>query len=623
MNKKILDHQRLYKKAKDLLKIGDVENAAYFLKKAANKGSNPAELLLCRKMLEDAVEENSLEGIENAVGRIKSLGDNGYAKAYLELGNYYYRGNFLPKDLEKAFEFTEVAAERGHIEAQSKLGAFYAQGSGVEKDFDKAIYWSMRAAEQGNSESQNNLGGFYGEGLGVEKDMVKSTHWLGLAAEQGNMGAQYSLGLNYSPYVLGIDYENNNEKNHEKAIYWLKKAADQGHAKSQLALGQAYGSGLGVEVDKQTSLYWIGLAVEQGQPVAKLQLAQAYFDGEEIDGLTDEVHAFTLIKEAADTGEIAAFFPLAVCYTLGRGVAQSDLDAIYYLKTAAKLDDPNALYAMGEIYTKGCAGIEPDYDVARTWLMRAAEQGSLEGKALLDELQRQSFDNKQKVSDPKTLEFTILNQSFSLASPENRARVAREHGYEKPTKSSHVFDKSIEKLIATDESDEIEFKQTFSTPTKAENEGTPPSKHMVRYWALREIAGFLNSNDGTLLIGVIDGQNNPPTLVPIISGIEHDKKDSDSLDKYSSTITDLAINAFGAAAVKCINITFKEIDAKTVCRIDCKKSSSPVHYTVKQIDEKSNGTQLFIRLGTTTRKPKDIQEWEDWRRDHFKDEQAW
>ena len=603
--------QRFYKKAIALINEGDHENAEYFMAKAFNKGSKPAQLQVGLRNLR--AKDSSREVIENALKLIKSLGGNGYAKAYFELGNFYCNGNYLPKDLEKAAEFTELAAEQGHIKAQSNLGAFYAQGLGIEKDFDKAMYWSKRAAEQGNSEAQNNLGGFYAQGIGVEKNITKAIYWLELAANQGNESSQNTLGRLYAD---GEEIE----KDYKKALDWFKKASDSGHLNAQTSLAWMYQSGLGVEANIKTSLNYWRLAERQGDLVAKLRLAEAYMFGD--DGPIDKVRGFKLVEEAASAGNSQAIFNLGICYAAGMGVDVNRSEAINYIQKAADQNLPDALYVMGNIYQNGFGEIKPDYELAIHWLERAVKHGYTEAEKVLYEKVLSDLQDQgsvvTQIGTPAISDAVFEQTLMKLmrnATP-SQFNLAQTMVF-KDESVKHVFDRSIEELIATDETQEIEFKQTFNTPTKTEDEGKPPTTNMVRYWALREIAGFLNSNDGTLLIGVIDGMNNPPTCVPIISGIEHDKKGSDSLDKYGLNITNLAKDAFGATAAKCINIKFEKIDAKTVCRIDCKKSSNPVHYTVKKIDEKNNGRKTFVRISTTTSEPKDMKEWEDWLRDHF------
>ena len=65
------------------------------------------------------------------------------------------QGEEVDKDLKKAVEQLQKAADKGNSEAQNKLGLhyyFYA------KDFEKAFYWFQKAAEAGHKDAQDNIG---------------------------------------------------------------------------------------------------------------------------------------------------------------------------------------------------------------------------------------------------------------------------------------------------------------------------------------------------------------------------------------------------------------------------------------------------------------------------------
>lgn len=53
--------------------------------------------------------------------------------------------------MQKAVEWYTKAAEQGHAAAQYNLGNCYYDGEGVEKDLQKAIEWYTKAAELAKS----------------------------------------------------------------------------------------------------------------------------------------------------------------------------------------------------------------------------------------------------------------------------------------------------------------------------------------------------------------------------------------------------------------------------------------------------------------------------------------
>ena len=53
----------------------------------------------------------------------------------------------------------------------------YEQGNGIDRNLQKAMEWYQKAAEQGIAESQYNLAQCYANGLGVKQDAEKAVFW--------------------------------------------------------------------------------------------------------------------------------------------------------------------------------------------------------------------------------------------------------------------------------------------------------------------------------------------------------------------------------------------------------------------------------------------------------------
>ena len=95
----------------------------------------------------------------------------------------------MPKDLGKAVELYQKAADQGNADAQINLGWLYENGEGVPKDLRKAAELYQKAADQGNASAQDNLGWLYENGQGVPKDLGKARELYQKAADQGNQSA--------------------------------------------------------------------------------------------------------------------------------------------------------------------------------------------------------------------------------------------------------------------------------------------------------------------------------------------------------------------------------------------------------------------------------------------------
>jgi hypothetical protein len=86
----------------------------------------------------------------------------------------------------QALQQLRTLAEQGNARAQFRLGLMYADGTGVPKDQVQAEQWYRKAAEQGEANAQAHLGGMYENGSVVSKDIVTAYMWYNLAAAKGN-----------------------------------------------------------------------------------------------------------------------------------------------------------------------------------------------------------------------------------------------------------------------------------------------------------------------------------------------------------------------------------------------------------------------------------------------------
>ena len=94
-----------------------------------------------------------------ALAMIRKRVDKGDPKAIFNLGNKYCSGQYgLVKDVTRAVELHERAAELGVKEAHFNLGCTYAEGTDVEKDLAKALRHYEAAVMCGHVDARYNLG---------------------------------------------------------------------------------------------------------------------------------------------------------------------------------------------------------------------------------------------------------------------------------------------------------------------------------------------------------------------------------------------------------------------------------------------------------------------------------
>jgi len=139
-------------------------------------------------------------------------------------------------------------------------------------------------------------------------------------------------------------------------------------------------------------------------------------------------------------------------------------------------------------------------------------------------------------------------------------------------------------LIAQGESANLEFKSSFRWDLR-ENKLNRALEGVV----LKTIAGYMNGNGGTLLIGVADDGS--------IVGLKHDyetlkKPDRDGFEQ--AIMTSIATK-LGADACHNVQIIFHSLDGKEVCRVMVASTRRPVYL------KEGDAPRLYVRTGVSTR----------------------
>ena len=136
-----------------------------------------------------------------------------------------------------------------------------------------------------------------------------------------------------------------------------------------------------------------------------------------------------------------------------------------------------------------------------------------------------------------------------------------------------------EKLINVGEHTKLEFKSSLRWNIIANR-----IDKAIEHSALKTIAAFLNTEGGTLLIGVEDNGN--------ILGTDVDQFPNE--DKYLLHFTHIVSDRIGKHYVEQIRAELKEIKEKKILRVDCSPSSTPVFL------KGNNGEEFYIRSGPSS-----------------------
>lgn len=144
---------------------------------------------------------------------------------------------------------------------------------------------------------------------------------------------------------------------------------------------------------------------------------------------------------------------------------------------------------------------------------------------------------------------------------ERRVRMARviQRAWEELTESVKYQSPpslTVDQIILGGETDLVEFKSTLRT-----NLHTGQTDDKMHLSVLKTVAGFLNTNGGTLLIGVADDGE--------VLGLEADKFPSE--DKYGLHLVNLIAERMGQIFLPYVHAHFQDLEGKRVVAVRCER----------------------------------------------------
>ena len=322
----------------------------------------------------------------------------------------YYEGNGCDKNLVKAIEWWENAANNGDKWSQNRLGFMYLNGIGVEQDYKKARKWYEKASElfiPVDTETDPFIASLFEQDNGLSCAYDKS-QWanleLGLMFFNGKgVIKDYSLAKQYLEKAAAVNEDDWNiyavcfslryDSEKTKEDEWFNQACEYGFAMAQYNLGLLYHNGFGVDrdivkayqyykkaADKEyeqavTALKGIVKELEevanQGNLYALLFLGDLYRKGTYIN--KDLSKAFTNYEKAANKNHYYAQCIIGYMYEDGLGIKKDLEKAFLWYEKSAKQDYAPAQHYIALMYYYG-DGIEKNYSKAYEWCKKAAEQ---------------------------------------------------------------------------------------------------------------------------------------------------------------------------------------------------------------------------------------------------------
>jgi len=159
--------------------------------------------------------------------------------------------------------------------------------------------------------------------------------------------------------------------------------------------------------------------------------------------------------------------------------------------------------------------------------------------------------------------------------------------------------RTIPEIIKGGESSRVEFKSTirWDLQNNSINRG-------LETVIAKTIAGFCNTRDGNLVIGVADDGG--------ITGLEHDYRSlrDPSRDGFERTMIDIVKKELGGDLSPLVHFSFQDIDDRDVCMLSIEPAPRAVYLN------EGNVSVFYIRSGNSTRQL-DVREAVDFAKDRW------
>ncbi len=357
-------------RGRDLLAQGsqrDPATAAELFTEAAKVGSTEAMLELSRLYARG-------DGVSADFNRALQLVEDAIAAGETRRGSWflaelYARAEPPNRDMAKAVEAYQAAADMGDPWSMVELGRILATGDGVPADFDRGKDLLMKAITvEGDSRgfAYETLGDALLAASGDARDVPAAVANFRSASDLGSTGAMFKIAaILRNGDGVAVDAAGARDA--------LLSAIAAGAAeRGWLELGTLYAAGPTDIRDPVNAAAAYERAVELGNPWAMIELAAILGNGEGVPA--DLPRAESLLRQAAGLGGDSAQSALVLLGDLYRGPGKSPTKAISTYRAAVDLGSGGAMLKLAAMLRAGEAG-PPDFGTAQALLRQAIDAG--------------------------------------------------------------------------------------------------------------------------------------------------------------------------------------------------------------------------------------------------------
>ncbi len=280
----------------------------------------------------------------------------------------------------------------------------------------------QKLAESGDPAAENELGVRYQLGFDVDKNLLLSMEWLHKAAQQGFGSALFNIGaVSYDGEIVGTT-----RGTRSTSMYWFLLAEDADDASGKeavtqmrsemsskdlnatyLRVGDAYEKGFDIKQDHARAMKWYRKAAEAGDAAACYRIAVLYAKGLGVP--QDNAEIIHWLQRGADLGDPVASYDLGRAYEQGGAVPPDMKRAAKLYEDAALYNNTNAMFALGNLYNEGKGGTL-DKQKALMWFILAAKYGNPKAPEKVASLSSELKPNQVKKAREDALRYVSLEK---------------------------------------------------------------------------------------------------------------------------------------------------------------------------------------------------------------------
>ena len=362
------------------------------------------------KTFRDYITEYLSKAKDDQIHKIAvALGVDKFAQ--YSLGNLYYYGNGVERDLSQAFLWYQKSSSQGQPYASYSIAQMYNKGEYVSQSEENAQryyknalsgFLELESKDQADDNLYYKLGSMFKKGLGTDIDMDKAIDYFKRSAEMNNTNAKRTLALEYiSGKHLELDIEN--------GLEMLTECADSGDTLSCYKLGKIYFKGEIVYKDLNMAEKYLLKAAENKNEYALYSLGKLYLEENCLD------KAVEYFDKAVQYDEIKPYAAYSLAKIMLDNNPYHDSEKALSLLESSAEDNDWASFLLGRLYLYGTDDIQKDKEKALEWLELSTEQGNEYAQYMLDNIH--SFENAVIAN---TIFGLFVNLSRCIADDYNR-----------------------------------------------------------------------------------------------------------------------------------------------------------------------------------------------------------